>query len=167
MDKTVKESEAELSRLVLPEDTNMFNNLYGGRLLEWMDNIASITAFKHCRKKIVTGSIDNLFFLSPIKLSFIVHIRSFITYVTRSTMEIEIDVSSEDLTTGEKQLTTKAFFTYVAIDDNGKPSEVPGLILSNDEEKKRFDNGLLRHENRLKSLKETKESLKQNGNTGK
>ncbi len=160
MDKTVKESEAELSRLVLPEDTNMFNNLYGGRLMEWMDNIASITAFKHCRKKIVTGSIDNLFFLSPIKLSYIVNIHSFITYVTRSTMEIEIDVSAEDLTTGEKHLTTRAFFTYVAIDDNGKPLEVPGLILSNDEEKKRFNDGVSRHNNRLKLLKETRESLK-------
>jgi acyl-CoA hydrolase len=160
MDKTVKESEAELSRLVLPEDTNMFNNLYGGRLMEWMDNIASITAFKHCRKKIVTGSIDNLFFLSPIKLSYIVNIKSFITYVTRSTMEIEIDVSAEDLTTGEKHLTTRAFFTYVAVDDNGRPLEVPGLILSNDEEKKRFNDGVLRHNNRLKLLKETRESLK-------
>lgn len=160
MDKTVKESEAELSRLVLPEDTNMFNNLYGGRLMEWMDNIASITAFKHCRKKIVTGSIDNLFFLSPIKLSYIVNIHSFITYVTRSTMEIEIDVSAEDLTTGEKHLTTRAFFTYVAVDDNGKPLEVPGLILSNDEEKKRFNDGVSRHNNRLKLLKEARESLK-------
>ncbi len=160
MDKTVKESEAELSRLVLPEDTNMFNNLYGGRLMEWMDNIASITAFKHCRKKIVTGSIDNLFFLSPIKLSYIVNIHSFITYVTRSTMEIEIDVSAEDLTTGEKHLTTRAFFTYVAVDDNGKSLEVPGLILSNDEEKKRFNDGVSRHNNRLKLLKEARESLK-------
>jgi len=162
MDKTVKESEAELSRLVMPEDTNMFGNLYGGRLLEWMDNLASITAFKHCRKKIVTGSIDNLFFLSPIKLSFIVNMKSFITYVTKSTMEIEIDVSSEDLITGEKKLTTKAFFTYVAIDDNGKPSDVPGLILTSDEEKKRFNEGSLRHDTRIKLLKETKESLKNN-----
>ncbi len=160
MDKTVKESEVELSRLVMPEDTNMFNNLYGGRLLEWMDNLASITAVKHCRKKIVTGSIDNLFFLSPIKLSFIVNMKSFITYVTKSTMEIEIDVSSEDLITGEKKLTTKAFFTYVAIDDNGKPSDVPGLILTSDEERKRFNEGALRHDIRVKLLKETKESLK-------
>ncbi len=157
--KTVKDSESEVNRLVLPEDTNIFGALYGGRLVEWMDNLASITAFKHARKKVVTGSIDNLFFLSPINLGYIVTIHTFVTYVTRATMEVEINVQTENVETGEKKITTKAYFTYVAIDENGKAAEIPGLLLQTPEEEKRFMEGYTRSRNRLDSLKIMKETL--------
>ncbi len=156
----VKDSEVEISRLVLPEDTNVVNALYGGRLVEWMDNIASITAYKHARKNIVTGSIDSLFFISPIKLGDIVTIRSFVTYTTKSTMEIEIDVFSENAITGDKKITTQAFFTYVAIDNDGRPVEIPQIEPENDDEIKRYKEGEQRSAERLKRLAETKERIK-------
>ena len=160
MGKKVSESEVHSEIIVLPGDTNMFWDLYGGRLVEWMDNIGSITAFKHSRMKVVTGSIDNLFFLSPIKLGYIVHLHSFVTFTTKSTMEIEIDVSSENVNTGTTSTTTRAFFTYVALDDNGHAAEIPQLIPETDAEKVKFNEGKIRSEQRLQLLKDIKKNLK-------
>ncbi len=159
MGKKVSESEVRSEIIVLPEDTNMFGDLYGGRLVEWMDNIGSITAFKHSRKKVVTGSIDSLFFLSPIKLGYIVHLHSMVTYTTKSTMEIEIDVSSENVITGNKNVTTRAFFTYVALDENGHASEIPEIIPESDEEKKRLEDAKNRSEYRLQALSNLRKNL--------
>lgn len=138
--------------MVLPEDTNVFNNLYGGRLVEWIDNVASIVAVRHSRRKTVTGSIDNLFFLSPIRLGDIVNLSGRINFVTKSTMEIEVKVYSEEGTTGIRRFTTTAFLTYVAIDDLGKPTLIPNLVLETDEEKKRFADGQKRNVSRKKNL---------------
>jgi acyl-CoA hydrolase len=160
MEKRIWESEVNSEIIVLPEDTNMFGDLYGGRLVEWMDNIGSITAFKHCRKKVVTGSIDSLFFLSPIKLGYIVHLHSMVTYTTKSTMEIEIDVFSENVNTGNKSNTTRAFFTYVALDENGHASEVPAIVPETDVEKARFQDAIKRSEYRINSLKQIRADLK-------
>ncbi|HIH59986.1 acyl-CoA thioesterase [Ferroplasma sp.] len=159
MGKKVSESEVRSEIIVLPEDTNMFGDLYGGRLVEWMDNIGSITAFKHSRKKVVTGSIDSLFFLSPIKLGYIVHLHSMVTYTTKSTMEIEIDVSSENVITGNKNVTTRAFFTYVALDESGHASEIPEIIPEGDEEKKRLEDAKNRSEYRLQALSNLRKNL--------
>ncbi len=160
MGKKVSESEVISQIIVLPGDTNMFGDLYGGRLVEWMDNIGSITAFKHSRRKVVTGSIDNLFFLSPIELGYIVHLHSFVTFTTKSTMEIEIDVSSENVNTGDKNITTRAFFTYVALDKNGHATEIPEITPESDDEKKRYEDGKERLELRLQALKNIKADLK-------
>ena len=160
MGKKVSESEVHSEIIVLPGDTKMFWDRYGGRLVEWMDNIGSITAFKHSRMKVVTGSIDNLFFLSPIKLGYIVHLHSFVTFTTKSTMEIEIDVSSENVNTGTTSTTTRAFFTYVALDDNGHAAEIPQLIPETDAEKAKFNEGKIRSEQRLQLLKDIKKNLK-------
>ncbi len=159
MEKKISESEVHSEIIVLPADTNMFGDLYGGRLVEWMDNIGSITAFKHSRMKVVTGSIDNLFFLSPIKLGYIVHLHSFVTFTTRSTMEIEIDVSSENVTSGTTSVTTRAFFTYVALDENGHAAEIPQLILESEAEKQKFSEGKIRSEQRLQLLKNIKKTI--------
>jgi acyl-CoA hydrolase len=160
MGKKVSESEVISEVIVLPGDTNMFSDLYGGRLVEWMDNIGSITAFKHSRKKVVTGSIDNLFFLSPIKLGYIVHLHSFVTYTTKSTMEIEIDVSSEDVNTGDNNITTRAYFTYVALDENGHATEIPEITPENDREKQKFEDGKKRLALRLQALHNIRSDLK-------
>ena len=160
MGKKVSESEVISEVIVLPGDTNMFSDLYGGRLVEWMDNIGSITAFKHSRKKVVTGSIDNLFFLSPIKLGYIVHLHSFVTYTTRSTMEIEIDVSSENVNTGSNNVTTRAYFTYVAIDENGHATDIPEIVPENDNEKQKFEEGKKRSALRMQALNNIKSELK-------
>ncbi|MEM0139719.1 MAG: acyl-CoA thioesterase [Ferroplasma sp.] len=159
MEKSVSDSEVSSEIIVLPGDTNMFGDLYGGRLVEWMDNIGSITAFKHSRKKVVTGSIDNLFFLSPIKLGYIVHLHSMVTYTTRASMEIEIDVSSENVNNGNVDITTRAYFTYVAVDENGHGTEIPSILPVTDEEKKRYHEAENRSKLRLEALKDVKNSI--------
>ena len=155
-EKSWKESFTELQRLVLPPDTNIFNDLYGGRLVEWIDNVAAIVAAKHSRRRNVTGSIDNLFFLSPINLGDIVHMTGRLNYVHRSTMEIQVDVYSEEGLTGEKNFTTTCMLTYVVITQDGRPTEVPGLVLENDDDKERFQQGEARRLVRMKNLSDIK-----------
>lgn len=154
--KPPKDSYTEIERLVLPADTNIFNALYGGRLMEWVDNVASIVAIKHARRRAVTGSIDSLFFLSPIHLGDIVRMKGRINHVTKSTMEIEVDVFSQEGLTGTTSFTTKAFLTYVAVDQSGRPTTIPGLILETEEEKQRFKEGGERSKERLKLLQNIK-----------
>lgn len=153
-EKSWKESFTELQRLVLPPDTNIFNDLYGGRLVEWVDNVAAIVATKHSRRRNVTGSIDSMFFLSPINLGDIVHLAGRINYIHKSTMEIQVDVYSEEGLTGEKSFTTTCMLTYVAITQDGRPTEVPGLILETDDDRGRFSQGEIRRETRMKNLNE-------------
>lgn len=154
-----KDSYAVMQRIVLPPDTNVFNSLYGGRLMEWIDNVASIVAFKHSRRNAVTGSIDSLYFLTPIKMGDIVTIDARINYVTRETMEIEATVVSEDHMTGDRRFTTKAFLTYIAVDNYGKPTQVPPLKLETEDDKKRWDEGAERSERRKSQLAEIKKNL--------
>ena len=157
--KSWRESFTQLERMVLPGDTNIFNNLYGGHLMEWIDNVASIVAIKHSRRNSVTGSIDSLFFLSPISMGDIVHMTGRLNFVTRETMEVEINVFSENGLTGEKKFTTNVFVTYVAIGLDGRPSEVPGLILETDDDRRRWEEGKVRNDHRKEMLKEIKSSI--------
>ncbi|MCL4350069.1 MAG: acyl-CoA thioesterase [Candidatus Thermoplasmatota archaeon] len=136
--KTWTDSRTITEKLVLPPDTNVFNSLYGGRLMEWIDNIASIVAFKHCRQRTVTGSIDSIFFLAPIHLGYIVKLDARINYVTSTTMEIEVDVFSQDPSTGRSRFATKAYLTYVGIDQDGRATTITGLKLPDEESKRRF-----------------------------
>ena len=151
-----RESHTIMERLVLPPDTNVFNSLYGGRLMEWVDNVASIVAFKHCRLRTVTGSIDSIFFLAPIHLGYILKMEGRINYVTRTTMEIEVDVISQEPFTGKSRFATKAYLTYVAIDQDGRATSVPGLILEDEESKERFAQGEMRSKRRLELLSSVK-----------
>lgn len=158
--KSWKESYTELERLVLPPDTNIFNALYGGRLVEWIDNVAGIVATRHSRRRNVTGSIDSLFFLVPIHLGDIVTITGRLNYVTRSTMEIEVNVTTEEGLTGTTRVATKSFLTYVAVDQDGKPTDIPGLKIETEEEKRIFEEAALRSKNRLAQLTKIKSDLK-------
>ncbi|MGP6220034.1 acyl-CoA thioesterase [Caldiplasma sukawensis] len=159
-EKSWTESLTVMERLVLPPDTNVFNSLYGGRLMEWIDNVAAIVSFKHCRQRTVTGSIDNIFFLSPIHLGYIVRMEGRINYTTRSTMEIEVNVHSQDPGTGKIKFATKAYLTYVAIDQDGRPTFIPQLKLESDDVVKRFEDGKRRAEKRLDLLNSTKEEAR-------
>jgi acyl-CoA hydrolase len=158
--KSWKDSKTVTEKLVLPPDTNVFNSLYGGRLMEWIDNIASIVAFKHCRQRTVTGSIDSIFFLAPIHIGYIVKLEARINYVTNTTMEIEVDVLSQDPNTGKSRFATKAYLTYVGIDQDGRPSSIPGLLLEDESSKNRFKEAEGRSARRKDILSKVKEEAK-------
>jgi len=147
--KKANETIAIMNELVLPNDTNVFGNLMGGRLMYWMDIAAGITAGKHCNAPSVTASVDNLSFKNPIKLGNVVHIESKVTRAFNTSMEIHIKVWGEDLIAQYKYESNEAYFTFVALDPNGNPRAVPSLIPESDEEKKLYDGALRRRQLRL------------------
>ncbi len=153
MEKTVDESRTTMTQVVFPNDVNNNGTLYGGRLLDWIDTIAGIVSKRHCRSSVVTASIDSLNFLSPIYQRDIVSLESWINYVGRTSMEVEVRVTSENPITGEKRKTCRAFLTYVSVDENGKPKEIPRLRIQTEEEKERFELAKQRRAERIRSLK--------------
>ncbi len=150
--KPVSASSAEFTHLVLPQDTNALGTIFGGRIMEWTDIAAAIVASRHCRKVAVTASMDALHFISPIKLADIVILKAAVNYVSKTSMEIGVRIESENPVTGDRRHTASAYLTFVALDEKGRPTTVPGLISETDEDKRRYQAGQKRREHRL-SLK--------------
>lgn len=138
-----------MTELVLPNDTNVFGNLMGGRLMYWMDIAAALAAQKHCNAPVVTASVDNISFENPIKLGNVVHIEAKVTRSFNSSMEVHMKVWGEDLTHQYKYKSNEAYYTFVALDPNRRPRQVPQLIAETEEEKKLFDGALRRRQLRL------------------
>ncbi|MBC7947213.1 MAG: acyl-CoA thioesterase [Chitinophagaceae bacterium] len=138
-----------MTELVLPNDTNLFGNLMGGRLMYWMDIAAALAAHKHCNAPVVTASVDNISFENPIKLGNVVHIEAKITRAFNTSMEVHLKVWGEDLTHQYKYKSNEAYYTFVSLDPNGKPRPVPMLIPDTEEEKKLFEGALRRRQLRL------------------
>lgn len=147
--KKASESLTIMTELVLPNDTNLFGNLMGGRLMYWMDIAAAMATQRHCNTPAVTASVDNISFESPIKLGNVVHIEAKLTRAFNSSMEVHLKVWGEDLTEQFKYKSNEAYYTFVALDPNRKPRPVPELIPETDEEKKLFDGALRRRQLRL------------------
>ena len=147
--KTAKESEVVMTELVLPNDTNTFGNLMGGRLMYWMDIAAALAAMKHCGSPVVTASVDNISFESPIKLGNVVHIEAKVSRVFNSSMEIHMKVWGEDVIQQYRYKSNEAYYTFVALDPNGKPRSVQPVQPETDEEKKLFEGALRRRQLRL------------------
>lgn len=147
--KTAKDSSVTMTELVLPNDTNMFGNLMGGRLMYWMDIAAALAAMKHCGTPVVTASVDNISFENPIKLGNVVHIQARVSRAFNTSMEIFMSVWGEDALHQYKYKSNEAYFTFVALDPNGKPRKVPNLIPESEEENKLFEGALRRRQVRL------------------
>jgi acyl-CoA hydrolase len=123
-------------QLVLPNDANTLGNVLGGMVLHWIDLAAAVVAHRHCRSEAVTASIDQVSFLGPIRVGQVAMIAARMTYAGRTSMEIRVDVHSEDLLSGERQQTSTAYVTFVAIDGKGRPRPVPPLILETEDERR-------------------------------
>jgi acyl-CoA hydrolase len=146
---TPKETEVIMTELVLPNDTNTFGNLMGGRLLYWMDIAAALAAMKHCGSPVVTASVDNISFEAPIKLGNVVHIEAKVSRAFNTSMEVHLNVWGEDVLHQYRYKSNEAYYTFVALDPNGKPRTVPQLILETEEEKKLHEGALRRRQVRL------------------
>jgi acyl-CoA hydrolase len=147
--KKPHESEVIMTEMVLPNDTNTLNNLMGGRLLHWMDICAAISAQRHSNRIVVTASVDNVSFTEPIRLGNIVTMKAKVTRSFNSSMEVFLEVWAEDIPAGQRISTNRAFYTFVAVDQNGRPIEVPPLEAESDEEKELFVSALRRRQLRL------------------
>src|SRR5688572_814489 len=137
--KTPHESFVVMTELVLPNDTNVFGNLMGGRLMYWMDIAAALAAQKHCNAPVVTASVDNISFESPIKLGNAVHIEAKVTRAFNSSMEVHMRVWGEDLRQQYKYKSNEAYYTFVALDPNNKPRPVHQLEPETEDEVKLFE----------------------------
>lgn len=138
-----------MTELVLPNDTNNFDNLMGGRLMYWMDIAAALSAMKHCGAPAVTASVDNISFKNPIKIGNVVHIEAKVTRAFNSSMEVHMKVWGEDSLHQYKYESNEAYFTFVALDPNRNPRPVPPVIAETDEEKKLYEGALRRRQIRL------------------
>jgi acyl-CoA hydrolase len=147
--KTPQESFISMTELVLPNDTNTLNNLMGGRLMHWMDIVSAIAAQKHANRIVVTASVDNISFKHPIQLGNVVTLRARVTRAFSSSMEVRIDVEAEDIPAGEKFLSNSAYFTFVAVDQNGRPIDVPEVEPQTPEEQELYAGALRRRQLRL------------------
>ena len=145
------ESEAEMIVMMLPSDANPRGNVFGGVILKHVDLIAGLVAKRHSgRANVVTASIDRMVFLKPVFIGNALIISARITYVRRSSMEIEVNVEAEDLDDNSKVHAATAFVTMVALDKYGKPTKVPHLVMEDENDKKRYSEGELRMNSRLK-----------------
>lgn len=147
--KKASESFVIMNELVLPNDTNVFGNLMGGRLMYWMDIAAAMAATKHCNAPCMTASVDNLSFKNPIKLGNVVHIEAQVTRAFNTSMEIFIKVWGEDSLHQYRYESNEAYFTFVALDPNNKPRPVAPVIPETELEKKLFEGALRRRQVRL------------------
>lgn len=143
--KRAIETLATTSKIVLPNDTNVLTNLMGGQLLNWMDITAGIAAQRHSRRVVVTASVNNVSFNYPIKLGDVVTIEAKVSRAFTSSMEVYMDVYV-DLSNGERKKCNEAIYTFVAVDQNGSPIEVPELIPETDLEKERYASALRRRQ---------------------
>jgi len=124
----VQQSRTYLTDLVFPPDTNHHNTIFGGKVMAYVDKIACIAAMRHCRKPVVTVSSDSFDFLAPIKTGEAINLEAYVTWTHRTSMEVFVRVESENLLTGEKRMTARAYLTMIALDEEGKPTPVPAVI---------------------------------------
>ena len=141
---TASSTLAITTKIVLPNDTNTLGNLFGGQLLAWMDVIASVSAHRHSKRVVVTASVNNVSFQKPINHASIVTLEAKVSRSFNSYMEVFVDVFVEDAVTGQREKCNEAIYTFVAVDQNGNPIQVPALIPETEEEKARFDGALRR-----------------------
>jgi acyl-CoA hydrolase len=147
--KTPGDSKVIMTELVLPNDTNVFGNLMGGRLMYWMDIAAALCATKHSNTMVVTASVDNISFENPIVLGNAVHIEAKLSRAFTTSMEVHLQVWGEDLLSRKKYKSNEAYYTFVALDQYRKPMPVPGVAPENEEERLLFEGALRRRQLRL------------------
>ena len=148
--KTCLSSETIKTELVLPNDTNVMGNLFGGRLMQWMDIAGAICASKHSEARTVTASVDNISFDKAIRLGDVVTLKAQVSRAWNSSMEVYIEVYTNDIKGKNKLKSNHAYFTFVAIDlETGKPVKVPPLQPETEDEKARYESANRRKEVRL------------------
>lgn len=147
--KKAHDSLIIMTELVLPNDTNTFANLMGGRLMYWMDIAAALACMKHCAAPVVTASVDNISFENPIKLGNVVHIEAQVTRAFTTSMEVHMKVWGEDPVQQYRYKSNEAFMTFVALDPNGKARHVPPILAESEDEIKLYEGALRRRQLRL------------------
>lgn len=149
--RPVRASRTEMTELVLPQDSNLLGNILGGRVMHLIDIAGAIAAHRHCQRQVVTASVDHLDFLNPVRVGDLIILEAQVNRAFHTSVEVGVQVFSEDSAAGVRRRTTQAFLTFVALDANGKPVPVPPLILKTSEERRRYREAGQRRDLRMKA----------------
>lgn len=150
--KPVSDSKTIISNQMLPSDANPMGNVHGGTILKQVDMAAGVTALRHSRMNVVTASIDRMDFYNPVYVGNLLTLKASVNYCGKTSMEVGVRIEAENLKTGKITHTGSSYLTYVALDPNGKPTEVPDVIPQTSEEKRRWEAGKKRREERLRLI---------------
>lgn len=145
-------SEVEMVELVLPNDANLQGNCLGGRVMYLIDIAGGLSASRHCRRPVVTASMDHLDFMAPVKVGDALILRARVNYADRTSMEVEVQVYAENLCSGEHRHTSTAYLTFVAVNEDGRPTPVPPVAPATAEDWQRFRAAETRRQERLRRL---------------
>jgi len=151
--KTVSESAVEMRFLVMPNDTNPQNSIFGGTVMSWIDMAAAMVAERHSNRPVVTVHVDDISFKAPMKVGDHALIKASINYVGKTSMLVGVKVIAENPFTGITRRTTTAYLAFVALDDIGRPIQIRGLIPESEDEKRRYTDGQARIEDMKKNKK--------------
>jgi acyl-CoA hydrolase/bacterioferritin (cytochrome b1) len=143
--RTVRHSALTMAQFMLPAQANAAGFVHGGELMKLMDNAAGVTAGRHSNTHVVTAQVNDIRFLQPVRVGTLVLVHAKITFVGRTSMEIQIEVETENLFTGERVRALTSYYTMVAMDDEGRPKTVPPLIVYTEEEEQLFNEGMQRY----------------------
>lgn len=147
--KTIRASRISIAQLMQPEHANNLGNVHGGWIMKLVDEAGALACMRHAQKRVVTVAVDSLVFREPIKIGDLIILNAEVTYAGRTSMESEVQVVAENPITGERTHTNTAYLVYVALDDAGRPSSVPELIIETDEEKARAEQAKKRQAYRI------------------
>ena len=159
--RTVRETQHETSQLMLPQHSNNLGLVFGGVILAMMDTASAVCAIRHAKSTCVTASVDRVDFREPIHLGDLVIMKCSVNFVGRTSMEVGVRVEAEDLQTGNRRHTNSCYLTFVAIDRNGKPIEVPRLVPETEEELRRYEAAKARRQRRLEERTSEQAALSQ------
>lgn len=149
--RTVKNTQVEMTQLVLPQFANSIGTVFGGQILSWMDICAAVSAQRHARSPVVTASIDSVHFIQPVKQGQVVILRSQVNAVFKTSMEVGVIVTAENPLTGEQHKACRAYCTFVALDAKGHPTKLPELTLDGQQDERRAHEAHERRNIRLNS----------------
>jgi acyl-CoA hydrolase len=147
--KHISDSQVVLGQFMQPEHANALGNVHGGVIMKFIDEAGGLCATRHARRPAVTVAVDSLRFLSPVHVGDFVTFTAHLNWVGRTSMEVEVNVEAENLLTGQKTHTNSAYLVFVALNQEGRPVEVAGLILETEEERRRWMQGAQRQADRL------------------
>ncbi|MHC4213542.1 MAG: acyl-CoA thioesterase [Planctomycetota bacterium] len=151
--KRPSDSSVESRYLLMPDQANPYGTAFGGVIMAWIDMIASMAAQRHCGMEVVTASIDSLSFKEPIRIGDHVVLKACVNYVGRSSMEVGVRVICEDPYSNKQVIATTAHLTFVAMDENKRPTAVAPIFPETEDEKRRYENAKLRVQARKELLK--------------
>lgn len=146
--KTIADSRVTLAAMMGPQDANGFGNVHGGVIMKMVDEVGALAAMRHARNPVVTIVIDSMTFLEPIRVGNLVECTAELTYVGRTSIEVRVEVRTENPLTGISSVTNTAYLVYVALDPEGRPTPVQSLVYQTDDERRRAEEAIARQEYR-------------------